>query len=202
MKLQSLTIGIAVILLVMSQEPVSAQQDRWVEETVCRWPFNFLHHQPDTITSFSFNQYDRHLPRTRFPRFNGPMDRLIMMLGTEEGGISAETARWLLYVIGSVTPSQYLDQSAQSHLRLINEFYVVDEVSEVLREAGGKYLRPSGGRSVCVGVCTSHIVLGVSAPMEWTCLSGAHAGTGCRTAHCRKRRCVAVSCRSGQTRQR
>ncbi len=72
MKLQSLTIGIAVILLVMSQEPVSAQQDRWVEETVCRWPFNFLHHQPDTITSFSFNQYDRHLPRTRFPRFNGP----------------------------------------------------------------------------------------------------------------------------------
>lgn len=68
-----------------------------------------------------------------------------MMLGTEEGGISAETARWLLYVIGSVTPSQYLDQSAQSHLRLINEFYVVDEVSEVLREAGGNTSDHPGG---------------------------------------------------------
>lgn len=95
------------------------------------------------------------LAEDKVPAVQRSMDRLIMMLGTEEGGISAETARWLLYVIGSVTPSQYLDQSAQSHLRLINEFYVVDEVSEVLREAGGKYLRPSGGRSVCVGVCTS-----------------------------------------------
>jgi hypothetical protein len=93
------------------------------------------------------------LAEDKVPAVQRSMDRLIMMLGTKEGGISAETARWLLY--GSVTPSQYLDQSAQSHLRLINEFYVVDEVSEVLREAGGKYLRPSGGRSVCVGVCTS-----------------------------------------------
>lgn len=137
MKLQSLTIGIAVILLVMSQEPVSAQQDRWVEEIGLQVALQLPSPSAGHDYFLQLQSVRQALAEDKVPAVQRSMDRLIMMLGTKEGGISAETARWLLYVIGSVTPSQYLDQSAQSHLRLINEFYVVDEVSEVLREAGG-----------------------------------------------------------------
>jgi hypothetical protein len=70
------------------------------------------------------------------------MARLITMLGSKEGGISADTARSLLYVIESVTPRQYLDQNAQSHLRLIHEFYVVDQGPEVLQEGGNTFDHP------------------------------------------------------------
>lgn len=145
MKLQSLTIGIAVILLVMSQEPVSAQQDRWVEEIGLQVALQLPSPSAGHDYFLQLQSVRQALAEDKVPAVQRSMDRLIMMLGTEEGGISAETARWLLYVIGSVTPSQYLDQSAQSHLRLINEFYVVDEVSEVLREAGGNTSDHPGG---------------------------------------------------------
>ena len=147
MKSQSLRIGISFILVMtMSGQPVIAQQqDRWVEEIGLQLALQLP--SPSTGQAY-FAQLQlvrQALSQNNVPAIQRSMTRLIMMLGAKEGNISAETARWLLYVIGSVTPTQYLDQHAQSHLRLIQEFYDVDEIPEVLREAGGNTSDHPGG---------------------------------------------------------
>lgn len=144
---QSLRIGISFILVMtMSGQPVIAQQqDRWVEEIGLQLALQLP--SPSTGQAY-FAQLQlvrQALSQNNVPAIQRSMTRLIMMLGAKEGNISAETARWLLYVIGSVTPTQYLDQHAQSHLRLIQEFYDVDEIPEVLREAGGNTSDHPGG---------------------------------------------------------
>src|SRR5690242_13538733 len=94
MKLQSLTIGIAVILLVMSQEPVSAQQDRWVEEIGLQVALQLPSPPAGHDYFLQLQSVRQALAEDKVHAVQRSMDRLIMMLGTKEGGISAETARW------------------------------------------------------------------------------------------------------------
>jgi hypothetical protein len=49
------------------------------------------------------------------------MGRLIQMVAAKEGGISDSSAQALLFYISEVTPVEYLDETARSHLRLIPE---------------------------------------------------------------------------------
>ncbi|HKN87738.1 MAG TPA: hypothetical protein VJV04_12830 [Nitrospiraceae bacterium] len=149
MRFQSLWIGVwiaLVVLMTMWRQPVIAQQqDRWVEEIGLQIALQLPSPSAGHAYFLQLQSVRQALAEDKVSAVQPSMTRLIMMLGTKEGDISAETARWLLYVIGSVTPSQYLDQNAQSHLRLINEFYVVDQVPEVLREAGGNTSDHPGG---------------------------------------------------------
>jgi len=149
MRFQSLTIGVwiaLVLLMTMRGQPVGAQQqDRWVEEIGLQIALQLPSPSAGQAYFLKLQSVRQALAEDKIPSVQRSMASLIMMLGTQQGDISAETARWLLYVIGSVTPSQYLDQSAQSHLRLIHEFYVFDQGSEALREAGGNTSDHPGG---------------------------------------------------------
>jgi hypothetical protein len=149
MRFQSLTIGVwiaLVLLMTTSGERVIAQQqDRWIDDIglqmTVQLPSPLVRH----VYSLHLQSVRKALAEKDVSAIQQSMARLITMLGTKEGGISADTARSLLYVIESVTPRQYLDQNAQSHLRLIHEFYVVDQGPEVLQEGGNTFDHPGGG---------------------------------------------------------
>ena len=150
MRLQSLMtrVGMALVLLMtMSGERVIAQQqDRWIDDIGLQMTLQLPSPLVKHAYSLQLQSVRQALAEKNVSAIQQSMARLITMLGTKEGGISADTARSLLYVIGSVTPSQYLDQNAQSHLRLIQEFSVVDQGPEVLQEGGGNtFDHPGGG---------------------------------------------------------
>lgn len=150
MSLQTLRIGVGMALVLLmtiwSEEVIAQQQDRWVEEIGLQMALQLPSSSAGHAYSLQLQSVRQALAEKEVSAIQRSMARLITMLGTKEGGISADTARSLLYVVGSVTPSQYLDQDAQSHLRLIHEFYVVDQGPEVLQEGGGNtYDHPGGG---------------------------------------------------------
>jgi hypothetical protein len=150
MRLQSLMtrVGMTLVLLMtMSGERVIAQQqDRWIDDIGLQMTLQLPSPLVRHAYSLQLQSVRQALAETNVSAIQASMARLITMLGTKEGGISADTARSLLYVIGSVTPSQYLDRNAQSHLRLIQEFSVVNQGPEVLQEGGGNtFDHPGGG---------------------------------------------------------
>ena len=147
MRLQWLMIGIALVLLMTMSggQGIAQQQDRWVEEIGLQMALQLPPSSAGHAYSLQLQSVRQALAENKVSAIQRSMARLITMLGTMEGGISAETARSLLYVVGSVTPSQYLDQDARSHLRLIHEFYVVDQGPEALQEGGGNTLDHPGG---------------------------------------------------------
>ncbi len=49
------------------------------------------------------------------------MNQLVRMVGTKEGGLSDSSAQALLFYIAQVTPSEYLDQTTKSHLRIVRD---------------------------------------------------------------------------------
>src|SRR5947209_5149468 len=120
MRWQSLMIGIGLVLLVTTSgaRGIAQQQDRWIEDIgqqmTLQLPSPLVRH----AYSLQLQSVRQALAEKNVSAIQQSMARLITMLGTKEGGISTDTARSLLYVIGSVTPRQYLDQNAQSHLRL------------------------------------------------------------------------------------
>jgi hypothetical protein len=148
MRWQSLMIGIGLVLLATTsgERVIAQQQDRWIDDIGLQMTFQLPSPLVRHAYSLQLQSVRQALAEKNVSAIQTSMARLITMLGTKEGGISADTARSLLYVIGSVTPSQYLDQNAQSHLRLIHEFYVVDQGPEVLQEGGGNtFDHPGGG---------------------------------------------------------
>jgi hypothetical protein len=150
MRLQSLMtrVGMALVLLMtMSGERVIAQQqDRWIDDIGLQMTLQLRSPLVRHAYSLQLQSVRQTLAEKNVSAIQQSMARLITMLGTKEGGISADTARSLLYVIGSVTPNEYLDQNAQSHLRLIHEFSVGDQGPEVLQEGGGNtFDHPGGG---------------------------------------------------------
>jgi hypothetical protein len=148
MRWQLLMIGIGLVLLVTTSEErvIAQQQDRWIEDIGLQLTLQLPSPSARHAYSLQLQSVRQALAEKNAAAIQRSMGRLITMLGTNEGGISTETARSLLYVISSVTPSQYLDQNAQSHLRLIHEFYDVDQGPEVLQEGGGNtFDHPGGG---------------------------------------------------------
>lgn len=147
MRWQSLMIGIGLVLFVTAsgERVIAQQQDRWIEDIGEQMTLQLPSPSARHAYSLQLQSVRQILAEKNVIEIQQAMVRLITMLGTKEGGISADTARSLLYVIGSVTPRQYLDQNAQSHLRLIQEFYVVDQGPEVLQEGGGNTLDHPGG---------------------------------------------------------
>jgi hypothetical protein len=150
MRLQSLMtrVGLALVLLMtMSGERVIAQQqDRWIDDIGLQMTFQLPSPLVRHVYSLHLQSVRQALAQKDVSAIQQSMARLITRLGTKEGGISADTARSLLYVIESVTPRQYLDQNAQSHLRLIHEYSVVDQGPEILQEGGGNtFDHPGGG---------------------------------------------------------
>jgi hypothetical protein len=150
MRFQSLTIGvwIALVLLMTTsgERGIAQQQDRWIEDIGLQMTLQLPSPSAGHAYSLQLQSVRQALADKNVSAIQQSMARLITMLGTKEGGISADTARSLLYVIESVTPRQYLDQNAQSHLRLIHEYSVVDQGPEVLQEGGGNtFDHPGGG---------------------------------------------------------
>jgi hypothetical protein len=149
MRWQSLRIGIGITLVLLvttsGERVIAQQQDRWIEEIGQQMTLQLPSPSAGHAYYLQLQSVRQALAEKNASAIQRSMGRLITMLGTKEGGVSADTARSLLYVIGSVTPSQYLDQNAQSHLRLINEFYVVDQGPELLQEGGGNTLDHPGG---------------------------------------------------------
>lgn len=147
MRWQSLMIGIGLVLLVTTsgERVIAQQQDRWIDDIGLQMTFQLPSPLVRHAYSLQLQSVRQALAEKNVSEIQRSMGRLVTMLGTKEGGISADTARSLLYVIDSVTPRQYLDQNAQSHLRLIHEFSVVDQGPEVLQEGGGNTLDHPGG---------------------------------------------------------
>ena len=150
MRWQSLRIGIGITLVLLvttsGERVIAQQQDRWIEEIGQQMTLQLPSPSAGHAYYLQLQSVRQALAEKNASAIQRSMGRLITMLGTKEGGVSADTARSLLYVIGSVTPSQYLDRNAQSHLRLINEFYVVDQGPELLQEGGGNtFDHPGGG---------------------------------------------------------
>ena len=149
MRFQSLRIGVwiaLVLLMTMQGQPVIAQQhDRWIEEIRLQMALQLPSPSAEHVYSLQLQSIRQALADKNVSSIQRSMARLIVMLGTKEGGIAPDTARSLLYVIGSVTPRQYLDQNAQSHLGLIHEFSDVDQGPEALQEGGGNTFEHPGG---------------------------------------------------------
>ncbi|HEU4683047.1 MAG TPA: hypothetical protein VFS39_00915 [Nitrospira sp.] len=66
------------------------------------------------------------------------MSELVRMVATREGGINDAAAQMLLFYISQVAPSQYLDQTTKSHLRIIRDLvtFKAEVVEETVPEEG------------------------------------------------------------------
>jgi len=138
-------IGLVLLMTTSGERAIAQQQDRWIEDIGLQMALQLPSPSAEHVYSLQLQSVRQAFAEKNTSAIQRSMARLIVMLGTKEGDISTDTARSLLYVIGSVTPSHYLDQNAQSHLRLIREFYVVDQGPEVLQEGGGNTLDHPGG---------------------------------------------------------
>lgn len=146
MRWPSLMIGIGfVLLLAAAGEAIAQQQDRWIEDIGLQMTLQLPSPSVGHAYSLQLQSVRQALAEKNRSAIQRSMGRLITMLGTKEGDISADTARSLLSVIDSITPRQYLDQNAQSHLRLIHEFSVADQGPEALQGGGGNTFEHPGG---------------------------------------------------------
>jgi len=95
MRFQSLTIGVwiaLVLLMTMRGQPVGAQQqDRWVEEIGLQIALQLPSPSAGQAYFLKLQSVRQALAEDKIPSVQRSMASLIMMLGTQQGDISAET---------------------------------------------------------------------------------------------------------------
>lgn len=113
--------------LVMMPLSAGSAQENWIEQITHQ-----VQEQQRLATQKSLDSgYERYLRQLQLIQqalthgqvrvVQHEMGHLIGMLATKEGGIADSSALSLLYYVGEVTPVEYLDENARTHLRLIKE---------------------------------------------------------------------------------